>query len=111
MQAPFQYARRGAEHHGRGETSLADNNPPCGNGSCLALFVLPTHDVQCPECGKFLYTALSLEDFFPADAPTHPRVLADEQGDYLPCPHCRARVPMTRVVTSAGTGFRIAKSS
>jgi DNA-directed RNA polymerase subunit RPC12/RpoP len=73
--------------------------------------MLPTHDVDCPACGKFLYTALSLEDFFPADAPTMPRVLTDGQGDYLPCPHCGARVEMKRVITSAGPGFRIAKSS
>lgn len=75
-----------------------------------AHFVLPTHDVDCPDCGKFLYTALSLEDFFPADGPTTPRVLTDGRGDYLPCPHCGARVPMKRVATDGGAGFRIAKS-
>lgn len=32
--------------------------------------MLPTHDVDCPNCGKFVYTALSLEDVIPADAPT-----------------------------------------
>ena len=72
--------------------------------------MLPTHDVDCPACGKFLYTALSLEDFFPAEAPTSPRVLTDAQGDYLPCPHCEARVAMQRVLTGAGAGYRIEKS-
>ena len=73
--------------------------------------MLPTHDVDCPSCGKFLYTALSLEDFFPADAPTSPRVLTDHDGDYLRCEHCGARVAMKRVATDAGAGFRIAKNA
>jgi len=71
--------------------------------------MLPTHDVDCPKCGGFLYTALSLEDFFPADAPTSPKVMTDGDGDYMPCPHCGERVAMKRVATDAGAGFRIAK--
>jgi DNA-directed RNA polymerase subunit RPC12/RpoP len=59
--------------------------------------MLPTHDVHCPECGKFVYTALSLEDVVPADAATAPKVLSDERGDYLPCPHCGARIAMKKV--------------
>jgi phage FluMu protein Com len=70
--------------------------------------MLPTHDVDCPNCGKFLYTALSLEDVLAADAQTSPKVLADAHGEYLRCPHCSARVAMTRVTTEAGAGFRIA---
>ena len=70
--------------------------------------MLPTHDVDCPKCGKFLYTALSLEDVFAADAQTSPKVLADARGDYLRCPHCHGRIAMARVTTKAGAGFRIA---
>jgi DNA-directed RNA polymerase subunit RPC12/RpoP len=70
--------------------------------------MLPTHDVDCPKCGKFLYTALSLEDVVAADAPTSPRVQSDAGGDYLRCPHCGMRIPMKRITTNAGVGFRVA---
>lgn len=70
--------------------------------------MLPTHDVHCPKCGKFVYTALSLEDFVPADAPTAPRVLHDKDGDYLPCPSCGTRIAMQRIATKGGPGFRVA---
>jgi len=70
--------------------------------------MLPTHDVDCPRCGKGLYTALSLEDVFAADAATSPEVRSDARGDYLQCPHCGARVAMKRINTDAGVGFRIA---
>lgn len=70
--------------------------------------MLPTHDVDCPECGKFVYTALSLEDVLAADAATAPRVLSDARGDYLSCPHCGARIAMRRITTSGRVGFRIA---
>ena len=70
--------------------------------------MLPTHDVDCPRCGKFLYTALSLEDVLAADSATNPRVLSDARGDYLPCPHCHARIPMKRINTRGGVGFRVA---
>ena len=70
--------------------------------------MLPTHEVHCPKCGKFAFTALSLEDVIPADAATAPRVLHDAKGDYLPCPHCNARIAMQRVTTKGGVGFRIA---
>jgi DNA-directed RNA polymerase subunit RPC12/RpoP len=73
--------------------------------------MLPTHDVDCPQCGKFLYTALSLQDVLAEDSPSSPRVLTDGRGDYLLCPHCRARVPMKRITTSAGAGFRIADNA
>ena len=69
--------------------------------------MLPTHDVHCPACGKFVYTALTLEDAFPADAPTSPKVLSDERGDYLPCPHCNCRMAMTRITTGKGVLFRL----
>jgi hypothetical protein len=69
--------------------------------------MLPTHDVDCPACGRFLYTALSLEDVVTADAPTGPRIDSDERGKYIRCPHCAARVAMKPVATAAGTGFRI----
>lgn len=70
--------------------------------------MLPTHDVDCPRCGRFLYTALSLEDVIAADNPTSPKVMTDARGEYLPCPHCQARIPVKRVTTSAGAGFRVA---
>lgn len=70
--------------------------------------MLPTHDVDCPDCGRFVYTALSLEDVLAADAPTSPQVRADARGDYLRCPHCGARIPMQRIDTDAGVGFRVA---
>jgi DNA-directed RNA polymerase subunit RPC12/RpoP len=70
--------------------------------------MLPTHDVDCPACGKFLYIALSLEDVLAADAPTSPKVETDARGDYLPCKHCGARVAMKRITTNAGVGFRVA---
>ena len=70
--------------------------------------MLPTHDVDCPKCGKPVYTALSLEDVVAADAPASPRVRTDADGDYLCCPHCAARIAMKRITTAAGVGFRIA---
>jgi hypothetical protein len=70
--------------------------------------MLPTHDVHCPKCGSFVYTALSLEDVFLADNPASPRVLTDAQGDYLSCPQCRMRMPMKRIATDAGMAFRLA---
>jgi hypothetical protein len=69
--------------------------------------MLPTHDVDCPACGRFLYTAISLEDVVAADAPAGPRIDTDERGEYIKCPHCTARVAMERVTMPAGTGFRI----
>jgi DNA-directed RNA polymerase subunit RPC12/RpoP len=71
--------------------------------------MLPTHDVKCPKCGGFLYSALSLEDVLAADSPTSPRVMSDERGDYLICPHCAARIAMKRITTKAGEGFRLAE--
>lgn len=68
--------------------------------------MLPTHDVHCPKCGKFVYTALSLQDVVPADAPTAPRILHDAQGDYLPCPSCGARIAMKRIELPAGVAYR-----
>ncbi|MGQ0652344.1 MAG: hypothetical protein ACT4P4_08780 [Betaproteobacteria bacterium] len=73
--------------------------------------MLPTHDVDCPKCGKFVYTALSLEDVIAADAPTSPTIHSDARGDYLPCPHCGARIPMKRITTTRGVGFRVADPS
>ena len=70
--------------------------------------MLPTHDVDCPKCGKFLYTALSLEDVVAADSPASPRIMTDERGDYLSCPQCGARIAMKRITTTAGVGFRVA---
>ena len=72
------------------------------------LSMLPTHDVDCPACGQFLYTALSLEDFAPAGAPTSPNIETDARGDYLRCKHCGARIAMKRITTNAGPGYRLA---
>lgn len=68
--------------------------------------MLPTHDVDCPECGKFVYTALSLDDVLPADTATTPRVLHDERGDYLLCPHCHARIAMKRIRIADRDSFK-----
>ena len=73
--------------------------------------MLPTHDVHCPKCGKFVYTALSLEDVVPADAPTAPRVLHDADGDYLPCPSCGTRIAMKRLATKGGPAYRTQTST
>jgi DNA-directed RNA polymerase subunit RPC12/RpoP len=70
--------------------------------------MLPTHDVDCPKCGRALYTALSVEDVFAADSPTSPRVKTDARGDYLDCPHCAARIALKRVTTKAGVAYRVA---
>jgi hypothetical protein len=68
--------------------------------------MLPTHDVHCPGCDKFVYTALTLEDSFAADAPTSPKVESDGEGDFLRCPHCGWRLALVRVTTGAGVAFR-----
>ena len=68
--------------------------------------MLPTHDVDCPNCGRRLYTALSLEDVVAADAPTGPKVENDAKGDYLSCPHCNARIAMERITVQGRVGFR-----
>jgi DNA-directed RNA polymerase subunit RPC12/RpoP len=68
--------------------------------------MLPTHDVHCPSCDKFLYSALSLEDVVQADAPAAPRIETDEQGNFLRCPHCRARVAMTALESAGRRVFR-----
>jgi DNA-directed RNA polymerase subunit RPC12/RpoP len=70
--------------------------------------MLPTHDVHCPGCDKFVYTALTLEDSFPADGVTSPKVDSDAQGDYLRCPHCGMRIAMQRVTTDRGVSFQYA---
>lgn len=57
-------------------------------------------------CGKRVYTAISLEDVIPAEAPTVPKVQSDERGDFLTCPHCHSRVTMKRVATKGGAAFR-----
>jgi DNA-directed RNA polymerase subunit RPC12/RpoP len=69
--------------------------------------MLPTHDVDCPKCGRFVYTAISLEDVFPADdGPAGPRVMTDTRGEYVLCPHCHARIAMQRVGAPAEAGYR-----
>jgi DNA-directed RNA polymerase subunit RPC12/RpoP len=76
----------------------------------MAASMLPTHDVDCPYCGKFLYSALSLENVVDAEAPTSPKVETDAGGNYLRCPHCKARVEMTFVEVRGRPGFRLADS-
>jgi DNA-directed RNA polymerase subunit RPC12/RpoP len=70
--------------------------------------MLPAPNVDCPKCGKFVYTALSLEDVLAADAPTTPKIETDAHGPYLRCPHCGVRIPMKRITTRAGAGYRVA---
>jgi hypothetical protein len=55
-----------------------------------------------------VYTAISLEDVVPADAPTAPKVVSDAHGYYLRCPHCQARIEMKRIEGPGGIGFRVA---
>jgi hypothetical protein len=55
-----------------------------------------------------VYTAISLEDVVPADAPTAPKVASDACGYYLRCPHCQARIEMKRIESPGGIGFRVA---
>jgi len=76
--------------------------------TCSVTGMLPTHDVDCPKCGKFVYTALSLEDVVAAAAPTAPKIESDARGPYLRCPHCGVRIPMKRITTRAGAGYRVA---
>jgi hypothetical protein len=45
-----------------------------------------------------------------AEAPTSPKVETDAGGNYLRCPHCRARVAMTFVEVRGRPGFRLADS-
>jgi hypothetical protein len=68
--------------------------------------MLPTHDVHCPRCDQFLYSALSLEDVVDGDAPTAPRVEHDDRGSFLRCPHCRTRIAMKPVLTAGRRAFR-----
>jgi DNA-directed RNA polymerase subunit RPC12/RpoP len=68
--------------------------------------MLPTHDVDCPQCGRFLYSALSLEDVVEPGAPTSPKLEQDAQGTFLRCPHCQARVAMKRVTVRGREGWR-----
>jgi DNA-directed RNA polymerase subunit RPC12/RpoP len=70
--------------------------------------MLPTHDVHCPHCEGFLYSAVSLEDVLDPDAATMPLVKEDRDGSYLRCPHCHSRVAMTPVVTAGRRAFRLA---
>jgi DNA-directed RNA polymerase subunit RPC12/RpoP len=69
--------------------------------------MLPTHDVDCPRCGRFLYSALSLEDVVDPDAPTAPKIEADPSGHFVRCPHCQARVAMKPVSMSGRTAYRL----
>ena len=69
--------------------------------------MLPTHDVDCPRCGRFLYSALSLEDVVDPDAPTAPKIEADDGGHFVRCPHCQARVAMQAVTASGHRGYRL----
>jgi DNA-directed RNA polymerase subunit RPC12/RpoP len=70
--------------------------------------MLPTHDVHCPHCERFLYSAVSLEDVLDADAPTAPRIEQDARGSFLRCPHCEARLAMKPVPRPGRRAFRLA---
>jgi DNA-directed RNA polymerase subunit RPC12/RpoP len=56
--------------------------------------MLPTHPVPCPRCGAELFSATSLENGVNAAAPQAPKIEHDAQGDFMRCPHCKARVAM-----------------
>ena len=71
--------------------------------------MLPTHDVPCPACGRTLYSAVSLDDGVDAGAVKSPKVEHDAQGDFMCCPHCCARVPMTRMRVGRAEAWRPAR--
>lgn len=56
--------------------------------------MLPTHDAPCPQCGKALYFAVSLENGVDSGAAESPKVERDARGYYMNCPHCGKRVAM-----------------
>lgn len=72
--------------------------------------MLPTHDVPCPNCGKALYSSVSLEDGVDAGAVESPKVEHDGQGHYMKCPHCGSRVPMARLKLGNAEAWRPAKA-
>ena len=68
--------------------------------------MLPTHDVPCPACAQTLYSAVSLDDGIDAGAVESPRIERDGRGDYMRCPHCGARVAMTRMWAGLAEAWR-----
>ena len=68
--------------------------------------MLPTHEVPCPNCGKVLYSAVSLDDGVDAGAVESPKVEHDAQGDYMKCPHCARRIPMARMAVGNAEAWR-----
>jgi hypothetical protein len=73
--------------------------------------MLPTHDVPCPNCGRALYSSVSLDDGVDAGAVGSPKVEHDMQGDYMKCPHCAKRVPMARMAAGNAEAWKPAKGS
>ena len=71
--------------------------------------MLPTHHVPCPNCGKALYWAVSLDDGVDAGAVEAPKIEHDAQGDYMKCPHCARRIAMTRMTVGRAEAWRPAK--
>ena len=68
--------------------------------------MLPTHDVPCPRCGKPLYSATSLDDGVNAMTPETPKIEHVDDGDYLRCPSCGARIARERMESGGRTAWR-----
>ena len=68
--------------------------------------MLPTHDVPCPQCGKPLYSATSLEDAVIVATPESPKVENDGGGYHLRCPSCGGRVAMERLERGGRAAWR-----
>ena len=72
--------------------------------------MLPTHDVPCPQCGRALYSAVSLEDGIDAGAVESPKVEHDADGYFMRGPHCARRVPMARLRAGNAEAWKPAKA-
>jgi DNA-directed RNA polymerase subunit RPC12/RpoP len=73
--------------------------------------MLPTHPVPCPHCGGELFSATSLEDGVNAEAPQAPKVEHDQRGDFMHCPHCRARVGLRRLHDGGADAVQVSGES
>jgi DNA-directed RNA polymerase subunit RPC12/RpoP len=73
---------------------------------CSARPMLPTHDVPCPQCGKPLYSATSLEDAVSEATPESPKIERDGSGFFLRCPSCGSRIAMERLERGERAAWR-----
>lgn len=62
---------------------------------------------NCPGCEGLLYgTHAIADDGSQSTVGKPPTIHNDGEDAYIYCPHCKAKVVMTRADTSAATGFR-----